>query len=112
MTSSTLGFIHHQASVALQSNRLQGDYSLTRMLTGNALEGKAFFEGPGGCAQCHSVAGDLTGVGRKYPPIELQQKMVYPASSTVIKTAIVTLKDGERFQGKLVNQDEFNIGVI
>jgi len=110
--SQIAAFLHHQASVALHSSRLQDDYSLPRMMTGNALAGKAFFDGAGGCTQCHSATGDLAGIGKKYLPIELQRKMVYPNSSNVDKTAVVTLKTGQRFEGKLVDQDEFNIGII
>ena len=110
--SQIAAFLHHQAIVALHSNRLQGDYSLARMMTGSAVKGKAFFDGAGGCVQCHSVTGDLAGIAKKYPPLELQRKMIYPNSSSLTKTAVVTLKDGQRCEGKLVNQDEFNIGVI
>jgi cytochrome c oxidase cbb3-type subunit III len=110
--SQIAAFLHHQARVALHSSRLQGDYSLTRMMTGNVLAGKAFFDGAGGCAQCHSVTGDLAGIAKKYQPLELQRKMIYPNSMSVSKTAVVTLKNGQRCEGKLVDQDEFDIGVI
>jgi len=110
--SEMAAFLHHQARVALNSSHLEGDYSLARMLTGNAVEGKAFFDGTGGCAQCHSATGDLAGIAKKYLPLELQRKMIYPNSTSVSKTAVVTLKDGNRFEGKLLDQDEFNIGLI
>lgn len=105
-------FLHHQANVALHSNRLRSDYSLARLLTGNPREGKEFFHGVGGCTKCHSVTGDLAGIAHQYSPIDLQLMMVYPRSKNVSKTAIVTLKNGERFEGKLMNEDEFNVGVM
>ena len=48
------------------------------ILVGNAASGKVFFEGSGGCTQCHSVEGDLKGIGAKYPPMVLQGRLVLP----------------------------------
>ena len=67
-------------SEALHSANVPGDYPLAKLLTGNAQEGKAFFDGAGGCSKCHSVTGDLRGIAKKYSPIDLQQHMVYPSS--------------------------------
>ncbi len=107
-----VAFLHHQASAALHSAHVPGDYPLAKLLTGNAREGKAFFDGAGGCAQCHSVTGDLAGIAKKYSPIDLQQRMVYPGGRNSSKTAVVTLKDGTRFEGKVMHEDEFNVGVM
>ena len=107
-----VAFLHHQAFAALHSSHVPGDYPLAKLLTGNAEAGKAFFQGAGGCAKCHSPTGDLAGVAKKYKPIELQQAMVYPAEGKKQRTAIVTLQDGQRFEGRVVHQDEFNIGII
>src|SRR5689334_15560143 len=54
------------------------DYDLKKLLTGNAELGKAYFNGPGQCATCHSPTGDLKGIATKYPPIELQARFLYP----------------------------------
>jgi cytochrome c oxidase cbb3-type subunit 3 len=107
-------FLHHQAKAALQSGEVPGDYPLAKLLTGNASAGKAFFEGPGGCTKCHSVSGDLKGIAKKYSAIELQQQMVYPSDEKhpIPATAVVTLKDGTRYEGKIVHSDEFLIGIV
>jgi cytochrome c oxidase cbb3-type subunit III len=46
------------------------------ILVGDAQAGKAYFDGEGKCAGCHSVTGDLRGVGGKYTPEQLQGRMV------------------------------------
>jgi cytochrome c oxidase cbb3-type subunit 3 len=107
-----VAFLHHQANAALHSARVPGDYPLPKLLTGNAEAGKAYFFGAGGCSQCHSPAGDLAGVARKFSPIDLQQEMVYPSGKTIRDTAVVTTSDGQTFQGKVVHQDEFSIALI
>ncbi|MBV9157844.1 MAG: c-type cytochrome [Acidobacteriaceae bacterium] len=107
-----VAFLHHQASAALHSARVPGDYPLAKLLTGNADAGKAFFAGEGGCAKCHSVTGDLKGIAKKYSPIELQQRIVYPGSKNIKKAAVITQHDGTRFEGAVVHEDEFTIGII
>ena len=105
-------FLQHQANQALHSANVPGDYPVAKLLTGNAEAGKTFFEGEGGCFKCHSVTGDLKGVAKKYSPIDLQQHMVYPITKHAQKTAVITLADGTRLEGKVMQEDEFNIGII
>jgi cytochrome c oxidase cbb3-type subunit III len=109
-----VAFLHHQAKAALQSAEVPGDYPLAKLLTGDAKAGKAFFDGPGGCSKCHSVSGDLSGIAKKYSPVDLQQQMVYPSSEKhpVAETAVVKLKDGTRYEGTIKQKDEFLIGII
>ncbi len=107
-----VAFLHHQASAALHSAHVPGNYPIAKLLTGNADAGKAFFDGEGGCTKCHSVTGDLKGIAKKYAPIDLQQHMVYPSSRKAYKTAVITLRDGTSFEGKVLHEDEFNIGVV
>ncbi|MGI8959121.1 MAG: c-type cytochrome [Bryobacteraceae bacterium] len=107
-------FLHHQAKAALQSAKVPGDYPAAKLLSGDAMAGKAFFERSGACAKCHSVTGDLKGIAKKYSPVDLQQQMVYPSDEKHQhhETAAVTLKEGTRYEGKLEHKDEFLIGVI
>jgi cytochrome c oxidase cbb3-type subunit III len=108
-----IAFLHHQASEALHSAHVPGDYPLAKLLTGNAQAGKAFFEGPGGCTHCHSISGDLAGIAKKLSPVDLQQEMVYPGGrGAPKKSATVTLKDGTHFEGSIVHEDEFRIGLM
>lgn len=85
------------------------DYDLKKLLTGNAELGKAYFNGTGQCATCHSPAGDLKGIASKYPPIELQARLMYP--SGVLQEATVTDGAGKQFTGELVQQDAFDVTI-
>jgi len=85
------------------------DYDLKKLLTGNAELGKAYFNGPGQCAACHSPTGDLKGIATKYPPIELQARFLYPTG--VRQDATVTDAAGTQFTGELLQQDAFDITI-
>lgn len=56
----------------------RGDYKILDILTGDAKAGEAYFQGAGRCATCHSATGDLQGVGTKYEPATLQERMLMP----------------------------------
>jgi cytochrome c oxidase cbb3-type subunit 3 len=85
------------------------DYDLKKLLTGNAELGKAYFNGPGQCATCHSPTGDLKGIATRYPPIELQARLMYPTG--VRQDATVTDAAGKQFTGELVQQDAFDVTI-
>ncbi|HEX4770981.1 MAG TPA: c-type cytochrome [Bryobacteraceae bacterium] len=108
-----IAFLHHQAYEASHSAHVPGNYPVAKLLTGNAEAGKAFFLGDGGCSGCHSLDGDLKGIASRMNPIDLQQAIVYPNNSRAPKpTATVTLKDGTRYEGKILHQDEFRISIM
>ena len=102
-------FLHARALEALHSSGVPSDYPAEKLLTGNAAEGKAFFEGAGGCKNCHSATGDLAGVSAKYSSIELEAHMLYPDGKK--RTAEITLPSGEKILGEVVHSDDFIIGV-
>jgi cytochrome c oxidase cbb3-type subunit 3 len=85
-------------------------YSLKLLLTGNAEQGKDFFNRKGGCAGCHSPEGDLAHVAKKYPPINLQARFLYPEGAASVAT--VTLPSGETVSGTLVHLDAFSVSMI
>jgi len=91
---------------------------------GDAKAGEAYFNGAGGCAKCHSVTGNLKGVGAKYDPIALQDRMVNPrggggggrgrggavaAPNPNAITATVTLPGGKTFQGLPLRVTDFDV---
>jgi cytochrome c oxidase cbb3-type subunit III len=86
---------------------LQG--SGDKLLTGNAEAGKAFFQGAGGCAGCHSPTGDLAGIGRKYPPPVLQARFLYPQQRRTLAT--VTDADGIAHSGELVALTTYDVSL-
>ena len=103
-----VSFLHHQAYEARHSAHVPGDYPLAKLLTGNAAQGQALFSAE--CSRCHSPTGDLAGIAEKYSPVDLQQHIVYPESK-VPRTATVTLADGQRFEGTVTHEDEFDIAL-
>jgi cytochrome c oxidase cbb3-type subunit III len=102
-------YLHARALEALESSSVPRDYPAEKLLTGSATAGKTFFEGAGGCKDCHSPTGDLAGVARKYSPVELEAHMLYPGDKP--KSAVVTLASGEQVRGIIVRSDDFMIGV-
>jgi cytochrome c oxidase cbb3-type subunit 3 len=104
------------------SNRF--GYVIQGLLTGNAEEGKAYFNGPGKCSTCHSPTGDLAGIAKRFEPVDLQRRFLSPGPSLMdtfmgktskpLPAAKVTvhLPSGETVSGTLVRADEFEIELI
>lgn len=108
-------FLHARAAEGVESSGIPRTYPVERLLTGNADAGKAFFNGAGGCKNCHSPTADLAGIAGKYSsPIELEAHMLYPGhrKDGPRPTAIVTLPSGEQIKGQLVHADDFVIGLL
>jgi cytochrome c oxidase cbb3-type subunit III len=102
-------FLHARAHDAASSSHVPNTYPMEKLLTGDAEAGKTFFEGAGGCTACHSVTGDLAGIATKYPPIDLQARMLYPKGEH--RTAVVTLASGQQVKGVLEHIDDFEVAV-
>jgi len=85
------------------------DIPAERLATGSVEAGKAYFNGPGGCNNCHSPTGDLAGIAKKYNPPDLEVRFLYPSGTP--STAVVTLPSGEKFEGTVVLNDGFYIGI-
>ena len=107
--SDIAAFLKEQTQVALRSNRVPRDYPLEKLLTGKAEEGRAYFFGKGGCNSCHSPTGDLAGIAKRYSPINLEARFLYPSGAR--RTATVTLPSGEKIEGTLAHLDEFTVAV-
>jgi cytochrome c oxidase cbb3-type subunit 3 len=109
--ADVVAFLHAQvlASDRTSAGHPAHDYSLKRLLTGNADSGKRYFYGAGGCASCHSPTGDLAGIARKYAPVDLQSRFLYPEGKP--STATVTLASGKTITGELVRMDSFNVAI-
>jgi len=102
-------FLHARAKEALQSSGVPSQYPVEKLLTGNLEKGKAFFEGAGGCKNCHSPEGDLAGVAKKYSSIELEAHMLYPDFKP--PTATITLPNGEKISGVVSHIDDFVVSI-
>ena len=99
-------FIHQRVYDTLRGSPIFVAHDL---LTGNAAAGKAYFNGEGRCHTCHSPTGDLAGVARKYTPINLQARFLYPAGKR--PAAIVTTASGQKVSGTVLRMDDFSVAV-
>lgn len=100
----------------------RGAPSTLDILVGNSMAGRAYFNEH--CAACHSVSGDLAGIGAKYDPKILQNLIVSGGargfgfgrrSSAVPKipptTVTVTLPSDTIVSGKLDHLSAFVVGL-
>lgn len=102
-------YLHARAAEALASAEVPKAYPVEKLLTGNAEAGKAYFNGAGGCKNCHSPTGDLAAIAGKSSPVDLQAHMLYPEGRHT--TAVVTLASGEQIKGPLAHVDEFEVAL-
>jgi mono/diheme cytochrome c family protein len=118
-------WLHYQVSVAAD----RGAYVRFNVFSGDAKAGEAFFNGPvGKCVNCHSVTGDLKGIGEKsnHDAPSLQGSILAGRAggggrggggrggrggggATV--TATVTLKTGEKFTGTPALTNDFVVEI-
>ena len=87
-------------------------------LVGDAKAGEAYFNGAGKCATCHSVTGDLAGIGARYTDVRALQGAMLSgerrgeSSESPSKTVTVTLKDGQTVEGTLYQVDDFVVSLV
>ena len=103
----------------------RGAPSMLDILVGNAKQGEAYFNGAGQCMHCHSVTGDLAGIGSKYDPKTIQNLIVSggaggfrrrgPGSAPPPKvppiTVAVTLPSGQTISGELDHISAFVVAL-
>lgn len=104
------------------NNTLRGspDFDVKDVLTGDPSAGRAYFNGEGQCASCHSPTGDLAGYGKRHAPVDIQQRFVFPfagggrgrgGAGRPPVTVTVTLADGTTASGTLVSLDDFHVAL-
>jgi len=88
------------------------------VMVGDARAGGVFFNGAGKCASCHSVTGDLAGIGDKYDARTLETRIMMPGrgrGSAPVQlppsTVTVTSPSGEVVKGTLLRIDDFAVSV-
>jgi mono/diheme cytochrome c family protein len=105
-------FIHQRVEAIVGNRNPSGPLNV---LTGNAADGRAYFNGAGGCAACHSPAGDLAGIATRIPdPTNLQQRFLFPALRRGgPRQTEVTVKpaSGPPVRGTLVRADDFTVAL-
>jgi cytochrome c oxidase cbb3-type subunit 3 len=87
------------------------EYKLQDLVTGDAKAGQNYFNGAGKCNTCHSPAGDLAGIGKRFEPVALQARFLYPARGPQKKPSDVTVTpaSGLAISGSLVFVDDFTV---
>jgi cytochrome c oxidase cbb3-type subunit 3 len=95
-----------------------GQKAELNLLVGDAKRGRKFFDAR--CAACHSVAGDLAGIGARLTDIEVLQNSwvagrhlgTVPAARPPRRAQVkVQLKDGSTVAGTLERLDEFGVSL-
>lgn len=101
-------FLHSQVTAAAFRNT----YQILNILVGDPKAGQAYFNGAGKCNTCHSVTGDLRGIGAKYDPVKLQDKIVMPRDDPSRGPGIrviLTFPTGEKISGDLLRLTDFDV---
>jgi len=107
--ANLVAFIHAQQDIAMSQSGNRKGVDEADLHTGNATEGKRYFEGTGGCTKCHSATGDLAGVAGRFNGLRLEMQMLYPREAK--QTVHVKTPSGQTLEGSLEYQDEFTIGM-
>lgn len=102
----------------------RGASSTLDILVGNAREGEAYFNGAGRCTQCHSVTGDLAGIGSKFDAKMIQNLIVSGGGMGIGRrapgaqprpvprpTVTVTLPSGQSVSGDLDHLSAFIVAL-
>jgi cytochrome c oxidase cbb3-type subunit 3 len=90
----------------------RGQVHVSEVLVGDPKAGEQYFNGAGGCNKCHSPGGDLKGIGAKYDPPTLQERLVMPRGGRGgfnRGTATLTLPSGETIKGAPLRVTDFDV---
>lgn len=109
--SAVVAFLHARLAAGdrRSAGRPRHDYAAKLLLTGDAKQGETFFNGAGGCSGCHSPQGDLAGIAKKYEPVNLQARFLYPPGPA--PKILVTLKSGTQVAGTLALLTNFDVAL-
>lgn len=107
-----------QVDALVDHLRTLGGANTPVQLPGDPVVGKTLFTGKAGCSQCHMVSGEggfiasnLSDYGRGHSAEQIKSAIVNPGSSPggSIRPATVTLRSGEKYTGRVRNEDNFSI---
>jgi len=88
---------------------------------GDAVRGRALFEGKGQCGACHRVAGkgprtapDLSDIGSQRNPQQLARSLTDPSSQMmpINRPVEIVMKDGQTIKGRRLNEDTYTVQII
>jgi cytochrome c oxidase cbb3-type subunit III len=112
-------FLRQKVNDGLRGSPL---FQVQNVLTGDPKAGAAFFNGEGKCTTCHSPTGNLAGIGGRLEPVDLQQRLLFPATGrggrgrggpaapnpSAVRVT-VTPAGGTPASGVLVQMDDFYV---
>jgi len=93
-------------------------YNILNVVTGDRDKGREYFNGVGRCHNCHSPTGDLAGIAKRYDPVTLQSRFLYPRPLQNARDGhsprtqvTVTTASGQSFVGTVEFMDDFNVAL-
>jgi len=112
--TAIVAYIHQQMDEASTLGGGRRSVEPEDLATGNAADGRAYFDGAGGCSRCHSATGDLKGIAARYQGLNLFQRMLYPSGrpAPAPPKAIFTLASGQTIVAPVTAEDEFTVTVM
>jgi mono/diheme cytochrome c family protein len=138
LTEQQISDIAAWLRVQVYGAAMRDTYVYQNTVVGDPAKGGEFFNGAGKCNTCHSVTGDLAGIGAKYDPPALQSRIVSggannrggrggrglmsangstmadtspPVITPSTTTITVTLASGEKLTGVPVSVDDFDVAM-
>ena len=113
--NAIVAFLHTQMDKFAELGGGRRSVEPSDLATGSATAGRAYFEGAGKCASCHSPTGDLAGVGKRYQGLNLLRRMLYPTGqgpAAPTAKATFTLSAGQTVVAPVVAEDDFSVTVL
>ena len=116
-------FLHLQVEKAANRGLYSTIFSNRNVVTGDPKAGEAYFNGAGGCKNCHSITGDLAHLAARYQPVNLQNRWLWPGGGAggagggrggrggTPVTATITLPSGEKVTGTIKRLDDFDVSI-
>lgn len=111
-----VGAIHAFVRSRAAAGPARAKLNPSAILVGDAAAGRAYFEGEGRCATCHSTTADLKGVGTRYDAMQLQGRIINPrfgqGPTNRPARVKVTGPRGGVVEGALVQINDFFVTLI
>jgi len=99
-------FLHQQVEDV--ANR--GTYEVKNIVLGNPKKGASYVATH--CLGCHSLSGDLKGLGKKWRPADLQRNWIMPPR-TSSRAITATVREGQHtWEGPVQQIDDFRIALV
>jgi cytochrome c oxidase cbb3-type subunit 3 len=113
--NAVVAFVHTQMDKFAELGGGRRSVEPSDLATGDAADGRGYFEGPGKCVSCHSPKGDLAGIATKYQGLNLLRRILYPAGqgpAAPTARATFTLASGQTIIAPVIPEDDFSVTVL